>query len=144
MSVLRVRGADKYIALNAQFIPEGAPLGRHLGYKFGFRHTGFARGALDVDAMLVRAGGHHHVVAEHALVAADGVAHDRRVGVADVWQAVRVVDRRREVEFAFLSHFRVMCFAFLGLQFSIAFSLLTACKYVTLRSFKHPHRMLSG
>ncbi len=110
--MFQVRRADKLIALNAQFIPEGAPFGRHLGHKFGFRHSGFARGAFDVDAVLVRAGGHHHVVAEHALVTADGVAHDRRVGVADVRQAVRVVDRRGDVEFAFLSHFRVMCLRF--------------------------------
>ena len=65
---------------------------------FGARSVddaGFFGGAFDVDAVLVGAGGEDDFVAEHALVATDGVAHDRGVGVADVREAVGVVDRSR-------------------------------------------------
>src|SRR5260370_881068 len=88
--VLQVGGADKFVALDAEFVPEGAPLGGHLRDKFGFRDAGFFGGALDVDAVLIGARGHDHVVAAHAFVAADGGAHDGRGGIAHVRKGVQV------------------------------------------------------
>ncbi len=74
--VFQVRGADKFIALDAEFIPESTPLGGHFRDEFGFGDACFFGGAFDVHAVFIGAGGHDHVVAAHALVAADGVAHD--------------------------------------------------------------------
>ena len=105
VSVFQVGGADKLVALDTEFIPEAAPLGGHFRDEFGFRNAGFFRGALDVDAVFIGAGGHDHVVSTHAFVAADGVTHDGRVGVADVRQTVRVVDRGGQVIFGFSRHF---------------------------------------
>ena len=99
--VAHFRGADEFVALNAKFIPECFPFGGHFGYEFGFRDAGFLGGALDVDAVFVGAGGQDDLVAQHALVAAYGVAHDRGVRMADVREAVRVVDRRRQIVFWF-------------------------------------------
>ena len=99
--VFEVGGADEFVALDAEFVPEGAPLGGHFRDEFGFRDAGFFGGELDVHAVLVGAGGHDHVVAAHAFVAADGVAHDSRIGVANVRQSVRVVDRRGQIKFGF-------------------------------------------
>src|SRR5260370_10643043 len=79
--VLHISGANKSIALDAEFVPKGAPLRGHFGDEFGFGYAGFFGGALDVDAVLVGTGGHDHVVAAHALVAADGIAPAGRVGV---------------------------------------------------------------
>ena len=61
-------------AVMTEFIPERAPGVGHVGDKFGFGDAGFLGGALDVDAVLVGAGGHHDFIAAHALVAANGVA----------------------------------------------------------------------
>ncbi len=105
--VLQVRSADKFVALDAQFVPQGAPLGGHFRDKFRFWDARFLRRALDVDAVLVGTGSHDYVVAAHAFVAADGVAHDGRIGVADMRQAVRVVDRRGQIVFWFSGHRRV-------------------------------------
>src|SRR5216683_1562802 len=96
--VLQVGSTNKFVALDTEFVPEGAPLRGHFRDEFGFRNAGLFRGALDVDAVLIGAGGHDHVVAAHAFVAADGVAHDGRVSVADMRQAVRVVNRRGQVK----------------------------------------------
>ncbi len=62
------------------------------------RDAGGCGGALDLLAVLVGAGEEKRVDAQHALAAGDGVADDRRVGVADVRTRVDVVDRRRDVE----------------------------------------------
>src|SRR5260370_27638586 len=67
VGVLQVGGADKLVALDAEFVPEGAPLGGHLRDKFGFRDAGFFGGALAVDAVLLGARGHNPVSAAHAL-----------------------------------------------------------------------------
>ncbi len=101
MRVFQVGRADEFVALDTEFVPESAPLGGHFRHEFGFGNAGFFGGALDVDAVLVGSGGHDHVVATHALVAAYGVTDDGRVGVANVRQAVRVVDRRGQVKFGF-------------------------------------------
>ena len=100
--VLQIRGADEFVARNAEFVPKHFPLRGHFRDEFRFGYAGFFRGAFDVHAMLVGAGGHRHVVAAHAFVAPDGVAHDGRVGVADVRQAVGVVDRRGQIELGFV------------------------------------------
>ncbi len=107
VGVFQVGGADKFVALNTEFLPQGAPLPGHFRHEFGFGDACLFGGALDVDAVLVRAGGHDDVVAAHAFVAADGVAHDRRIRVADVRQAVRVVDRRGQIVFGFVGHFLI-------------------------------------
>src|SRR5712692_10049784 len=99
VGVFEIGGADKFVALDAEFVPKSTPFGGHFRDEFGFGYAGFFGGALDVDAVFVSAGGHHDLVAAHALVAADGVTHDRGIRVADVRQAVRVVDRRGQVEF---------------------------------------------
>src|SRR6266478_6217078 len=112
VSVFQIRGADKFVALDAEFIPKGAPFRGHFRDEFGFGNAGFFGGALDVDAVFVGAGGHDHVVAAHAFVAADGVAHDGRVGVADVRQAVRVIDRRGQIIFGFSRHRSVFTLQF--------------------------------
>ncbi len=101
VGVFEIGGADKFVALDAEFVPKSTPFGGHFRDEFGFGYAGFFGGALDVDAVFVSAGGHHDLVAAHALVAADGVTHDRGIRVADVRQAVRVVDRRGQVEFGF-------------------------------------------
>ena len=53
--------------------------------------------------MFVGAGGHHHVEAAHAFIAADGVADDRGIGVRSdaAWRVARVVDFRRGLQEGF-------------------------------------------
>src|SRR5208283_3398840 len=99
--VFQIGGAHEFVGGNTEFIPEGAPGLGHVGDEFPFGDAGFFGGAFDVDAVLVGAGGHHDVVAAHAFVAANRITHHGGVGVADVRQAVRVVDRRGEIEFFF-------------------------------------------
>ena len=53
---------------------------------------------LDLEAVLVGAGEELDVVAEQTVPPSERVADDRRVGVAEVWFRVDVVDRRRHVE----------------------------------------------
>ncbi len=55
------------------------------------------RRALDIHAVLVRAGQVRHVVAAHPLVACDHIADDRRIRGADVRPRIRVVNRRRQI-----------------------------------------------
>src|SRR6185369_12233277 len=109
--VREIGGADEFVRGNAEFFPERFPGFSHAGDKFGFRDAGFLRGALDVDAVLIGAGGHDHVEAAHALKPAHGVADDGGVDVADVRQAVGVVDRRRQIVFGLRrSHFSFSSF----------------------------------
>ena len=98
---MQVRGADKLVRSESKLIPQRAPLRRHFGDKRGFRDPGFLCRALDIHAMLVCTGGHHHFVAAHALVAPDSIRNHSSVGVSNVRQAVRVIDRRGEIEFGF-------------------------------------------
>jgi hypothetical protein len=53
---------------------------------------------LHLEAVLVRPGEEEHVLAVEALEARHRVARDRRIGVADMRLAVRVEDRRGDVE----------------------------------------------
>ena len=92
--VSKVGGANKLVGGQTQFIPQSPPGIRHAGHKFGFRDACVFRGALHVYAVFVGTGGHHHVVAPHLLVASHDVCHHRRIGVSDMRQAVRVIDRR--------------------------------------------------
>jgi hypothetical protein len=92
--MFQVGGANELVGGQSKLIPQIAPLVGHSGDKFGFGDVGLFRGAFYVDAVFVGAGGHHHFVAAHALVAANHVGDHRGVGVADVRQAVCVVDRR--------------------------------------------------
>src|ERR1700683_2326382 len=92
--VLQVGGADELVTLDAEFVPNPAPLAGHFVDEFLWRLARLRCRALDVDAVLVRAGRQHHIESAHALVTANGVAHDRRIRVPDVRQPVRVVDRR--------------------------------------------------
>ena len=98
MRVLQIRSANEFVAGNAEFVPEGFPLGSHFRDEFGFRDARFFRGAFDIHTVFVGAGSHHHVITAHAFIAADGVADDGRIRVANVRQAVRVVDRRGQIE----------------------------------------------
>src|ERR1700680_3547446 len=59
-------------------------------------------GALDVDTMLVGAGGEDRVEALHPLEASDGIGGDGGVGVADVRRGVGVRDRGGQVVFVHL------------------------------------------
>jgi len=104
--VFEIGGANEFVGGNTEFVPEGAPGFGHFGDEFGFGDACFFRGAFDVDAVFVGAGGHHDVVAAHALVAANHVGDDGGVRVADVREPVGVVDGRRQIEFFFfLRHF---------------------------------------
>ena len=103
--VLKIRGTNEFVGRNAEFEPQCAPGVSHFGYEFGFGDTGFFSGAFDIDAVFVGAGSHDHLVAAHTFVAADDIGDDGGVGVADVRQAIGVVDRRRQVEFCFSGHF---------------------------------------
>ncbi len=75
--------------------------------------------------MLVRARRHHHVVAIHALVAANRVRDDGGVSVPDMRQAVCVVNRRGQIELWFrLRHFLVVrCLLFVIAQRFIDYAL---------------------
>src|SRR5882757_7780612 len=99
--VLDIRGANKFISGNSKLVPKRFPRDGHPRHVFRLWNARFLRGAFDVHAVLVRTRGHHDFVAAHALVTANRISNDRRIRVADVWQAVRVVDRRGQIEFWF-------------------------------------------
>src|ERR1700687_1527252 len=117
VGMLQIGGADEFIALNAEFIPGGAPFGGHFCNEFRFRDSGLARGAFDIHTMLVGACGHHHVVTHHALVATNRVAHDSRVGVADMRQAIGIVNRRGQIIFWPARRHALTCLSALFLEF---------------------------
>ncbi len=100
--VLRVGGADEGIVLKAQRVPLTPELGGDgVGELFRRLARGL-RGALHLLAVLVRAGGEEHIVAQHPPEPLDGVGGERGVGVADVRRRIDVVKRRREVVFHFV------------------------------------------
>jgi hypothetical protein len=76
-------------------------IGQRLGREpFGRRRL------LHLQAMLVGARQKEHVLAVEPLEASDDVGRQRRVGVADVGGAVRIEDRRGDVEFLLPAHGR--------------------------------------
>ena len=96
--VPRLGRADEVVVGDLEVLPR---LGELRGDRVGERlrlEPGRLGGPLDVEAVLVGAGEEVDVVAEQAVPAGEGVADDRRVGVAEVRLGVHVVDRRRDVE----------------------------------------------
>ena len=98
-SVMRgLGGADEVVLAAIQRLCHGAEARRHLVHEFAGRHAGPGRRLLNLDAVLVGAGGEQHVVAVDALEARDRVRGDHLVGVADMRRAVGVGDRGGEAE----------------------------------------------
>ncbi len=62
------------------------------------RAPGQLRGALDLLPVLVGAGQEPRVDAERSLAARDRVAHDGRIGVAQVRTRIHVIDGRGEIK----------------------------------------------
>jgi hypothetical protein len=62
------------------------------------RGAGPGRGLLDLQPVLVGAGGEQHIVAVEPVKARDGVGGDHLVGMADMGRAVGVGDRGRKAE----------------------------------------------
>ena len=62
------------------------------------------RRLLHLQTVLVGAGEEEHILVVEAFKARDGIRGERRIGMADVWRAVRIEDRRRDVELLFPAH----------------------------------------
>ncbi len=59
---------------------------------------------LHFETVLVGAGEEEHILVVEAFKARDGIRGKRRIGVADVWHAVRIEDRCGDVELLFPAH----------------------------------------
>ena len=96
--VVRVGRADKAVVGDTEFVPGVAP-GLGDAGRVGLDRLARCRSRrLGLLAVLVHAGLEEDRVAGEPVVARHRVGHDRRIGVADVRQAVHVVDRRRQCE----------------------------------------------
>ena len=92
------RGADEVVVGDLEVLPRLCELrGDAVGERLRVESGGIG-GLLDLQPVLVGAGEEQDVLAEQAVPAGEGVADDRRVGMAQVRFSVDVVDRRRRVE----------------------------------------------
>src|SRR5215467_8307198 len=103
-------GANEIVVGDVHTVEQTAEFGGYLVNPFLRRHLGSRSRTFNVDAMLVRPGQKKRVVAEHALAARDGVAHNAGIGVPNVRSRVHVVDRRRYIKLRFLVHLYVFSF----------------------------------
>ena len=91
-------GADEVVVGEAEPVPQPAELAGDGGRKLLRRAASLLGGALDLLPVLVGAGQKPGFDAQRALAPRDGVAHDGRVGVAQVRPRIHVVDGRGEIE----------------------------------------------
>ena len=98
--VPRLGGADEVVVGEAQPVPQAAKLAGDGGGELLRRAPGQLGGALDLLPVLVGAGKEPGIDAQGALAPRNGVAHDGRVGVAQVRPRIHVVDGRGEIETA--------------------------------------------
>src|SRR5215471_10934059 len=95
-------GADEIVVSDVHPIKETAKFSGNLINPFLWRYLGSGGRALNVDAMLIRPGQKKRVVAEHALAARDGVAHNTGISVPNVRARVHVKNRRCNIKLLFL------------------------------------------
>ena len=94
----RLSRADKASGRNSQQLPQIPKNLLVLIHKLLRRHLRLFRRPLDVHPMLVRPRQVRHVVAAHALVARDHVAHNRCIRRPDVRPRVRIINRCGDVK----------------------------------------------
>ena len=88
---------DKVVVGQSQPVPQPAKLARNRRRKLHRRPPRLRRGPLDLLPMLVRAGQKPCLDAQCPLPPRNGVAHDRRVSVAQVRPRIHVINRRGQV-----------------------------------------------
>ena len=99
-----VCSADEAVVRYAHQLPQFPDAGDDLVH-IGLRRRTLGGGLiLDLLAVLVGARQVHDVVALHALIARNGVAHNGGVAVADVQLIAGVIDGRSDVECLFVFH----------------------------------------
>jgi hypothetical protein len=95
-----IRCAHKIVIGDVQHLPELPELRDNRVAILLLEYTLFRSDALDVLAMLVRAGEEEHVIPHQTVIARQNIGSDRCIGVTNVWDIVHVVDWRRDKELA--------------------------------------------
>jgi hypothetical protein len=104
--VFWIGGALKVVDPEVEHLPLPLEFGRDYVAKFLGSLARALRGAFDVYAMFVAAGGEHGIIALHALKPFDEVGHDGGIGVADMRRGVDVVYRSGQVVFIHFKFFK--------------------------------------
>ena len=104
LDVALVRGADEVVILHVHQLPEVLDARDDLVDIGLWGHASRGGLALDLLAVLVRAGQEEDVVAGLLLEARHGVGGRRAVAVADMQIIAGIIDRRSDVECRFLAH----------------------------------------
>ena len=104
LNMVIVGGAHEAVVGDVHQLPQGLEGGHDIIHILLGGHALFLGLALDLLAMLVRAGEEIHVIPGHALIPGDGVRGHGAVGMADVQLIAGVVDGRGNIVGFLLSH----------------------------------------
>ena len=99
-----IRRADEVAIVDIHQLPELFDAIYDVIHVFLRGHASLARLALDLLAMLIRAGQEEHIVARHLLESSHRVRRSRTIAMADMQIIARIINRRCDVERRFFAH----------------------------------------
>ena len=99
--MLFVGGADKFIVSDVEKRPDFfEPRDQRID-KLNGRYTRFSGFLFHFLPVFVRSREEKHVLAEHLVIAREGIADDGRITMSDMPVAARVINRRGDIVFFF-------------------------------------------